>query len=571
MKRKITGTLSAVLLCLVLAACQGAADGGTAEGLEETQGQAAPEQGGSAESLMRGYHRETRIPDDRYRTFYEVFVYSFFDGDGDGIGDLKGLTRKLDYISGGEGSVQDGLGCNGIWLMPIMPSPTYHKYDVVDYLDIDPQYGSMEDFEAFMEACRERDVHVLIDLVLNHTSSGHEWFRSACDYLRRIGGQEPDPAQCPYVEYYHFSKEKASGHYPVEGTDWYYEGSFWSEMPDLNLQSEAVRAEFEKITQFWLDKGVAGFRIDAAKEFVSDHTAQNVEILSWLDAAVASQREDAYLVAEVWTDIDTYQKYYASGIDSVFNFAFAQQGGIIASALNRASGEGAVSYGKAAAALEGRFGAFQPDYVDAPFYTNHDTARSAGYYSGEGGTEKTKLAQALNLMMTGNVFLYYGEELGMKGAGKDENKRAPMFWQEDPDGAGMCEGPADMDSVKMKYPSLEAQKADGNSIFWFVKEAIRLRNTYPAIARGSVACLEEWSDEAVCVLRKEYRGEELLLLWNLGAERVRLDLGEVPLGGASVAEGVVAGALLTGTEDVAKDGGQIVLPPYSMAVLKGAE
>lgn len=126
------------------------------------------------------------VIDDKYRTYYEVFVYSFYDSDKDGIGDLKGLTQKLDYINDGDDATDTDLGCNGIWLMPIMPSTTYHKYDVTDYYGIDSEYGTMEDFEAFMAACKERDIHVLIDLVINHTSSSHPWFVAACDYLKEL-------------------------------------------------------------------------------------------------------------------------------------------------------------------------------------------------------------------------------------------------------------------------------------------------------------------------------------------------------------------------------------------------
>lgn len=522
----------------------------------------------TALQLMQQYNNQPlQIIDDKYRTFYEVFVYSFYDGNGDGLGDFKGLTEKLDYINDGDESTDTDLGCNGIWLMPVMSSTTYHKYDVIDYYTIDPEYGTMEDFEEFMAACEERDIHVLLDLVMNHSSSQNEWFTAACDYLRTLGDGEPDPAECPYVDYYFFTKEATSNsYYQIAGTQWYCEGSFWSEMPDLNLMNEDVRNEFAQIIAYWLDKGVAGFRIDAAIEFEAGNTAANVEILSWLNETVKELKEDAYIVAEIWADMDTYEKYYESGIDSVFNFAFAQQDGIIGSALNRIGGYDALRYGKASAALEERFSAFNPDYIDAPFYTNHDLGRSAGYYSGDGSTEKTKMAQAMNLMMTGNVFLYYGEELGMKGAGKDENKRAPMYWMED-SSMGMCRGPADMDTITMKYPSLEVQEADGNSIYHFVKEAIGLRNRYPAILRGSVTCVEELSDENVCVIRKEYEGQEILLLWNLGAESGNIDVSSVLLNGESAAAGTVGGALLTGTEDTRKDGGVVTLPGYSMVLL----
>lgn len=139
----------------------------------------------TALSLMQEVNTgDEQIIDDNYRTWYEVFVYSFFDSDGDGIGDLNGLTEKLDYINDGDPATDTDLGCNGIWLMPVMPSTTYHKYDVTDYCDIDPEYGTMDDFKNLIAACHERGINVIIDLVMNHTSSQHEWFKTAADYLK---------------------------------------------------------------------------------------------------------------------------------------------------------------------------------------------------------------------------------------------------------------------------------------------------------------------------------------------------------------------------------------------------
>ena len=137
---------------------------GTTESVEET---AEP----AVESpMIQANAGEVNVIDDKYRTYYEVFVYSFYDSDDDGIGDIKGLTEKLDYINDGDDSTTDDLGLNGLWLMPIMPSTTYHKYDVIDYCDIDPEYGTLEDFKALVEECHNRDMTVIIDFVMNHTS-----------------------------------------------------------------------------------------------------------------------------------------------------------------------------------------------------------------------------------------------------------------------------------------------------------------------------------------------------------------------------------------------------------------
>ena len=450
--------------------------------------------------------------------------------------------------------------------MPVMPSTTYHKYDVTDYLDIDPEYGTMDDFKNLVAACHDRGINVIIDLVMNHTSSQHEWFKTAAEYLKNLPeGATPDASECPYVDYYNFSKEMQGGYSNIDGTDWYYESQFWSEMPDLNLGNQAVRDEFDKIVDFWLDLGVDGFRLDAAKEYYSGSVDKNVEVLSWFNSMVKEKKEDAYIVAEVWTDQNTYAKYYESGIDSCFDFSFADSTGTIANVLRNGS---ASSYGKALVSLQDNLSQYSDSYIDAPFYTNHDMARSAGYYSGDDSEKQMKIAQAMNLMMSGSAFLYYGEELGMKGSGKDENKRAPMYWSEDATTDGMCKGPADMDSIKMKYGALDTQEADGNSIYQFIKQTIKLRNEYPEIARGTVKFEENISDDKVCVIKKTYGDSEILLVYNLAPESADVDLSGVTVGEKSGSDLEIGGVLLTDAKEAAFSDGILTMPGYSVVIVK---
>ena len=312
-----------------------------------------------------------------------------------------------------------------------------------------------------------------------------------------------------------------------------------------------------------------GFRLDAAKEYYSGNVTANVEVLTWFNAMVKEQKRDAYIVAEVWSDMDTYAKYYESGIDSCFDFAFAEQDGVIAKVVNGKAGGGAFLYGKSLERLQETLGAYSDSYIDAPFYTNHDMGRGAGYYSGDYSENKTKLAQAMNLMMSGSSFLYYGEELGMKGSGKDENKRAPMYWSKDAAAEGMCDGPADMDEVKMKYDSLAEQQGDGNSIYSFVKEAIHVRNSYAAITHGEVTFEETYSDENVCVIQKTYEDESVLLVFNTSAEPQTIDLGGITLADKS-GEELVLGSILLTTSDasVSYADGILTMPAYSVAVLE---
>ena len=206
---------------------------------------------------------------DHYENWYEIFVYSFQDSNGDGIGDLNGVRSRLDYI--------EEMGYTGLWLMPIMPSPSYHKYDVTDYYDIDPQYGTLEDFRALVQACHERKMKLIIDMPFNHSSSQHPFFVDACKAL--INGSESI-----YTDYYCFSQQTGQKQVPVGESGWYYEEQFsGGQMPDLNLDSEAVREEIRQIFEFWLiDVGVDGFRLDAVTSYYAADTAQNVDFLRWL-------------------------------------------------------------------------------------------------------------------------------------------------------------------------------------------------------------------------------------------------------------------------------------------------
>ncbi len=465
-------------------------------GSQDTEKQGAETQASDLEANLPALN----VLDDKYRTTYEIFVYSFYDSDGDGIGDLRGVIDKLDYVNDGDDSTTSDLGCNEIWLMPISPSPTYHKYDITDYKEIDPEYGTLEDFDELVSACHKRKVSLIIDLVLNHTSNEHPWFKEAANYLREhpelteISKTQELLDACPYLYYYNFSNEPQTGYEKLAGTNWYYEARFWSGMPDLNLDNDMVKEEIADITQFWIDRGVDGFRLDAVTSYYTDNDTRNIEFMTWLNDTIKSQKEDAYIVGEAWTALSRYSKYYASGVDSFFAFEFSGTEGVIASVAR--SKRSPLSYAKAISDAEKELSAVNESYIDAPFFTNHDMARAAGYFVGRGSEKMVKLAGALNLLMGGNAFVYYGEELGMKGSGKDENKRAPMQW-ESADAAGMCQGPKDMEKFDMTYPSLMEQASDPYSIYNYYKKAIRLRNTYPVIARGKTQPVEALSDDDI--------------------------------------------------------------------------
>lgn len=494
--------------------------------------------------------------DDDYRTTYEIFVYSFCDSDGDGIGDLNGIRSKLDYI--------EDLGFDALWLTPVHPSSTYHKYDVDDYYGIDPEFGTMEDYEALLKDCHARGMEVYMDLVLNHTSDDNEWFRAASDYLHELpSGWEPDPSYCKYYDYYNFSRQPAEGYTYLEGTEWYYESGFWTEMPELNLSSEAVRGEIRDIMAFWLGKGVDGFRLDAVTSYYKDDTAANTGFLQFLTETGRSIDEDCYFAGEAWTDRDTITALYGSGIDSLFEFPFSGSGGIIANTLN--GGMRASDYVREMMQSEAMYKSANPAYIDAPFYTNHDMDRSAGYYSDESGAA-AKMAYAMSLFMTGNAFVYNGEELGMSGAGKDENRRAPMYWSDEAGEPDMCAGPPGMDSVQMRFPSAAAQMKDDMSIHRWFTEVIRVRNAFPAIARGSTENLDAVSDEITAAFfRRSDTDDDVLIVMNLSAQTAEKDLG-------SAADSFALAAVLnTSEEKITYNDGMLSLPGYSIAVFTSGE
>ena len=474
--------------------------------------------------------------EDPYWTTYEVFLYSYYDSNGDGIGDINGLKEKLDYIS--------EMGFNAIWMMPIHPSPTYHKYDVTDYKAIDPVYGTMEDFEKLEEACEEKGIRLIMDLVLNHTSSQHPWFLEAVDALR-------NNYESKYINYYHFSDSAQDGYAQIPDTGIYYEARFWDGMPDLNLDNPDVRNEILDIVSFWKEKGIDGFRLDAVTSYYTGRDSENIAFLQWL-----KENTDTYYVAEAWTNQETYASYYGSGLDSFFDFAFGDQSGVIASTVT--GSYGADDYIHAQTKEQELYKSYNSNAVNAPFYTNHDMARGAGYYAGDDGS-RTKMALGLNLLMSGNAFLYYGDELGMKGSGKDENKRAPMYWSEE--GPGMCSGPEGMDEINMKFPSLEEQEKDEYSIYQYVRQAVHVRNAFPEIMRGEVEEIPSLMNEEAAAYIKKYGDSSILIALNTSDQAEELDISDT--GYANL-----AAMLIVDEQAVTLKDGKITLPPYSIAVVK---
>lgn len=480
---------------------------------------------------------------DGYRNYYEIFVRSFFDQNGDGLGDLAGVTAKLDYVA-------DTIGADGIWLMPICPSPTYHKYDVTDYLAIDPEYGSLADFDRLIAEAHKRDIKVILDLVLNHTSNLHPWFDKAVQALWK--GEDS-----PYIQYYNFTLDNPGQGFNKITDKYYYECRFVSGMPDLNLDSPAVRDEIRKITQFWLDRGVDGFRLDAATSYYTGVKDQNIVFLGWLNNMVILQKPDAYLVGEVWSESLTIAEYYASGIDSFFNFPYSQPTGNLVAALNERNGQ---VFAEALTNWNQLIHQKSPAAKDALFLSNHDQARSAGFLLRN--LQKQKMAAALYLLAPGNPFIYYGEELGMTGSGVDPNKRLPMVWSES-DRAGMTSPPPGSTQTITGLKGADDQAKDPDSLLRFYRQVLDIKARHPEIARGTMAFIQTEAD-GIAAFSLTYQGKVILVYHNLAESPARIDLSQAGLQGFNLTESLVT----SGSEKPILDGQMLILPSMATAILK---
>ncbi len=504
---------------------------------------------------------------DKYRNFYEVFVYSFYDSDGDGIGDLKGLIKKLDYINDGDPTGGEDLGADGIWLMPIMASGSYHHYDVDDYKKVDEEYGTNDDFKKLCEECHKRGVKVIIDLVLNHTSTDNEWYKKAVEEID-AGNRDG------YAKYYDTAqpgKTTQNAAYSQMGTKGgvLVESNFSSEMPELNLSNEDVRAEIKDIMKFWIDLGCDGFRLDAVKYYDSASTDGN-EFLKWLMDTARGIKEDVYIVGEEWSGSSEISMRYKSSVDSLFNFPFSDKGsGKFLTAVNSHNVESLL---KSVQNWNSIMKDSNKDAVDAMFLSNHDMPRSALAFSGE--LFKEKCGAMLYLTMPGNPFIYYGEEVGIKGGpSNDGTYRSSMPWSYDDESGRCSEAPGVADNSLEDYSpeqSVEEQIKDKNSLFNFYKKIIDIKLSYPAIARGTITDLIKTDVATISGMVVEYEGEKLILFYNMSQDEKTAEIPKDSLNYSSIVAQACA-------QDVDKDGNTpqcsldgttITMPSGSFAILK---
>lgn len=446
--------------------------------------------------------------------FYEIFVRSFYDSDGDGIGDFNGVAQKLDYLS--------DLGVTGLWLMPIFPSPSYHGYDVTDYYAVNPQYGTLDDFKTLLAEARKRNIRVVIDLVINHTSDQHPWFRDA----KRDKNSK-------YRDWYIWSETDLGYKGPWNQRVWhssttgFYYGIFTANMPDLNYNNPKVTKEMDKVVSFWLkDVGVDGFRLDAAKHLIEHgSTQQNTSAThEWYKKFRTYYKKvnpQAMTVGEISGDPPSVLASYTSGdqLDLVFDFSLANA--FIVSANN-----GSASYTVNALKADEKL---MPGRQYASFSANHDQDRVMSQLRGD--VDKAKVAASLLLTSPGVPFIYYGEEIGMVGRKPDENIRRPMQWSADANAGFTTAKPWRAPDADYPAVNVAAQTADSASLLSHYRALIRIRNLHPSLRTGELFILPTDNLRVFASLRVK-EGDMVLTLINLSADPIRdysLDLKDTPL------------------------------------------
>jgi alpha-glucosidase len=496
---------------------------------------------------------------------YQIYPRSFADADGDGVGDLRGIIARLDYLNNrGPGS----LGVDAIWLSPFFPSPGFDfGYDVSDYRDVDPLFGSLADFDLLVAEAHRRGIRILLDLVLNHTSHLHPWFAESRSsranpkrdwYLWEDARQDGLGRRVPPNHWQSVFGGRAWTW--DEPTGQFYYHKFLAEQPDLNWRNPDVRRAVLDVFRFWLDRGVDGFRLDVADAYIKD--AQWRENPPAFGIRAYERQRHVYdlgqpelpeIYREIRQVLDSYGARMAVGetmgdlqaaaaycqpglLPLAFNFEFTRQPW------------SAAAFQKAILRYEELLG---PDGWPCYVLSNHDISRQISRYGGRHPAEVAKVAAALLLTLRGTPFLYYGEEIGMPDghirrdqihdppgihywplySGRDP-ERTPMLW-DDSAGAGFSDGspwlPIHPDHQQL---NVETQNADSNSILSFYKRLIWFRKQNDALLRGDFLPLIQKPRDAMAYLRRS-ESQTMLVALNFSNRPVHVET-ENPIRGASI-------------------------------------
>jgi alpha-glucosidase len=454
---------------------------------------------------------------------YQVYIRSFADSDGDGVGDLRGIADRLDYL--------EWLGVDALWLSPVTVSPDKDwGYDVADYTDVQPVFGGLSALDELVAKAEARDIRVIVDIVPNHSSDVHPWFeesRASRDSARRdwYVWAEPKPDGSP-PNNWRSTFGGGSAWMPDERTGQYYLHNFLPEQPDLNWWNEDVRSAFDDILRFWLDRGIAGFRIDVAHGIVKDRELRDNpdpaistynanrddvhEVLRRWRRVVDEYDPERVLLGETWVmELDRLARFYGSGEDELhlaFNFPFTF------SDLDANALRGVVEATEAAL----------PDRAwPVWMLSNHDIVRFPTRMAG-GEERRARAALFLLLTLRGTPVLYYGDELGMPQAdippgrerdmaGRD-GARTPLPWNGDWQEPWL--------PLTAKVASVARQRDDRDSFLNFTRSLIEQRRANPDLVGGAYETLP--SPEGVWAFR---RGEHTNVAVNLSDAEVQLESG----------------------------------------------
>ena len=478
--------------------------------------------------------------------YYEIFVRSFADSNGDGVGDLNGITARLDYL--------EWLGVSGLWLTPIFPSPSYHGYDITNYFAVNPQFGTMADFQRLLHEAHARGIKVLIDMVLNHTSNRNPWFQRALD------------RKSPYHDWYTWAGQGTDLSAPSAlGTPaWhpagaeYYLGDFSGDMPDLNYDNPAVRQLMIRVGRFWLAQGVDGFRLDATTQIYIDFQSdvgspraigKNVAWWQEYHAALRATDPTVFLLGEVPARSEAEAAPYYGGLSSVFDFPLATV--LVAAAASETSPNLGDYVQEAWRSF--RQHARGP-IVDSPFIGNHDRDRVLDQLHGD--MRHMRMAAAMLLTLPGAPFVYYGEEIGMHGMKPDEAIRKPMRWDRNPHQAGETWWEPAPDNAAPGL-SVAAERADPGSLLYFYRRVIHWRIELPALRDGDIEPYAADGGPISAYTRADH-AQRLLVIHNLSDTTRRVRLPDTAF--RAVIRRTRAGVRLGGRN--------LTMPGYSTAILQ---
>ena len=480
---------------------------------------------------------------------YEVFVYSFADSNGDGIGDLKGVEGKLDYLA--------ELGVKNVWLTPVHPSTTYHKYNVRDYYSIDSSFGTVADFESLCAKAKQKGLKIIMDMVFNHSGRDNPWFSQAvADFVNNnTGAGSLKDLYCLAYDPAEFRGQTAYS-YNYGGKDVYYIGNFDSSMPEFNLQSTIAREKHADIMNYWLNKGASGFRFDGVAYYELGDDEGCIEYCKYLEHTVHVMSPRAPLVAEYWVNNQAMLNPLAATGMTAFNFPTATSTGN--SIVTARSNSGKKWSTNAQAAINGFMKASDGKVLPSFFLSNHDQDRAAGSSS----QTVVETSALVYLLMPGTPYIYYGEEIMMRGyratAATDANRRLPMQWRSDASVDTARPRPCPENDYTGKQTELGALDAiaDPDSVTSFYKKVLTVRSRVEALRKGCYRTVTP-ADSPLLAWQIDYGTDTYYLIHNLGDDPVVVDLPK---------EGLIKSVLLRGEVEI--EGAVANLSPLASVLLR---